>query len=174
MALVVEDGTGKTDAESYISEVDADTYFTAHGDSTDWSGATTAEKEEALRVGTQYLDLVYGQRWVGYKTAKANALGWPRYVSESNRTGYYWESDEVPIPLEQATCEAALRHITETDGFLPDITKPGTIVTTKSKVGPIVKETTYTSTGQSQIPTFRIITLMLADLIGPRHQLERA
>ena len=42
MALTHEDGTGKADAESYLSVTDADTYHTAHGDPAAWSGATTA------------------------------------------------------------------------------------------------------------------------------------
>ena len=56
MALVVEDGTGKTDADSYLSLVDADAYNLAHSASTDWNGAVEAVKEKALRLATQYLD----------------------------------------------------------------------------------------------------------------------
>ena len=65
MVLIVEDGTGKADAESYLSVADADTYHTKHGDSADWDGASTGDKEEALRMGTQYLDATYNTLWIG-------------------------------------------------------------------------------------------------------------
>ena len=34
MALIVEDGTAKSDAESFISGTDADTYFSKRGNAT--------------------------------------------------------------------------------------------------------------------------------------------
>ena len=51
MALVHEDGTGKTDAESYCSVTFADARHTAFGNST-WTGAD-AVKEAALRKAIQ-------------------------------------------------------------------------------------------------------------------------
>ena len=51
MSLVVEDGTGKADAESYISVADADTYHSNRGN-TDWAALTTTEKEQLLRGAT--------------------------------------------------------------------------------------------------------------------------
>ena len=50
MALIVEDGSGKLDSESYISVADCTTYCTAHG-LTAWTG-TDAAKETALRNAT--------------------------------------------------------------------------------------------------------------------------
>ena len=46
MAIVTEDGTGKSDAQSYLSLADADAYFTARGVSA-WTGSN-AVKEAAL------------------------------------------------------------------------------------------------------------------------------
>ena len=53
MTLVIEDGTGKSNAESYISVADADTYHSNRGN-TDWAALTTAEKERLLRIATDY------------------------------------------------------------------------------------------------------------------------
>lgn len=54
MALIVEDGTGLADAESYLSVADADTYH-ADRNNEAWQDYSTAEKEAALRKATQYI-----------------------------------------------------------------------------------------------------------------------
>ena len=66
MALIVEDGTGVSGAESYISVVDADDYHTNHGN-TSWGSADTTAKEIALRKASEYLDGKYGKRWLGIR-----------------------------------------------------------------------------------------------------------
>ena len=49
MSLIVEDGTGKSTSESYISVADASTYFAARA-VTSWAAlATDALREAALR-----------------------------------------------------------------------------------------------------------------------------
>ena len=65
MSLIVEDATGLSTAESYLSVANADTYHASYTGSTAWSGASTGTKERALRRATQYLDSVYGGRWLG-------------------------------------------------------------------------------------------------------------
>ena len=74
MALVVEDGTGLSTAESYISVADADTYHSDRGNAL-WTG-TDAVKEEALRQATEYLDATYD--WKGSISLTTQALNWPR------------------------------------------------------------------------------------------------
>lgn len=173
MALEIEDGTGKSNAESYLSETDADTYHTNHGDSSDWSGATTAEKEEALRMGTQYLDLVYMTRWKGQRANDDQALAWPRYYVY-DQDDIAIDSDEIPQKLKDACAEAALRHITEIDGLLPDIDEPGTIESETVGVGQgAVKESIKYMGGKSQIKKFRKIDLLLAGLIESGCRLSR-
>lgn len=171
MALEVEDGTGKTNAESYLSVTDCDTYHTNHGDSSDWSGATTAEKEEALRMATQYIDIEYGPRWKGYRANDDQALAWPRYDVTDN-DGYAVDSDDIPARLEDATAEAALRHITETNGLIPDISEPGTIKEYSVKAGPVAKKTVYEG-GRSQVVWFRKLDALLYPLLHPYGWVER-
>jgi hypothetical protein len=66
MTLTVEDGTGKADAESYISVADADTYFTARNNAT-WAALSTSDKEAALRKATDYMLQAYRVRWAGMR-----------------------------------------------------------------------------------------------------------
>lgn len=107
MALVVEDGTGLETANSYVSLVDCDTYHSDRGN-TSWTGEDAA-KEAALIRATQYLDMHYRSRFLGYRYSEEQALEWPRYDAEDDN-GYYLDN-EIPKELEQATCELALRAL---------------------------------------------------------------
>ncbi|ATH99537.1 DnaT-like ssDNA-binding protein [Alcaligenes faecalis] len=99
MSLVVEDGAGLPDADSYVSVSDADSYAVAMGH-VSWlaTGVTEAQKETALRRATQYVDSRYR-----YKNSKLNpdqALEWPR-------VGFPWPVKRVT----DATCELAVRAL---------------------------------------------------------------
>ena len=108
MALIVEDGTGKSDAESYLSVATADTISAERNDPSAWTALGTAPKESALRYATEYLDGKY--KWSGGVSVLDQALGWPRAVA------YDWEdrmqdSDIVPVRVEIATWETAPVHV---------------------------------------------------------------
>jgi len=115
MALVVEDGTGKIDSESYISVTDATTYHAERGNS-DWLLIT--DKEAALRKATDYMLQVYRTLWQGYRAVTDQALDWPRQSVYNNE--YPEEiviaSNIVPIEIKNACSELALK--TYTDGVL--------------------------------------------------------
>lgn len=101
MALIVEDGTGLSAAESYISVADAITYITAYkGADTIWDASTEAQKEVAARQATQYIDGLYS--WKGVVLTSTQALDWPR-------EGIYDERDlmieGIPTNLKNATAE---------------------------------------------------------------------
>jgi hypothetical protein len=107
MALVTEDGTGLLTAESYLSVTDADTYWSNRGNAT-WAAALTADKEEALRRSTQFLDATF--RWVGKISTTEQALGWPRYSAFDHEGRLL--SEQVPTLLEMACAELALEGLT--------------------------------------------------------------
>ena len=172
MALTVEDGTGLAGADSYLSEADANTYHTAHGNRTSWSGASSATKEAALRMGAQYLDAVYGQRWLGQRISLTQSLDWPRSDAE-DRDGCAIASNSVPQAIKDAVAEAAIRHIDETSGLVPDIAEPGSIKSESNQVGPITTRTEYMG-GRSQIKRFRLIDLLVAGLVISTLVTERA
>lgn len=106
MALIVEDGTGLADAESYISVADADTYFAARGNAA-WAALATEAKEQALRAGSDYMLAVYGPRWKGSRMTATQALDWPRSGVVAN--GFEVDDDVVPLPVARANAELAVR-----------------------------------------------------------------
>jgi hypothetical protein len=78
MALVVEDGTARADAESYCSVAAADTYHANRGN-TVWAALTQTVKEQCLRKATDYM-VVYRNAWDGYRKTTTQALDWPRFM----------------------------------------------------------------------------------------------
>jgi hypothetical protein len=168
MALIVEDGTGKADAESFISVADATTYHTNRGNSA-WTGlASDTIREQHLRKATDYIEEVYRLRWKGQLKTTSQSLAWPRawveredfYVTSSAipdvNGNFYYPDDEVPTEVKNACAELALRSI---DGQLsPDLTQG----VKREKVD--VLEVEYDTTSP-QYTRYRAIDNMLAPLL---------
>ena len=159
MALVVEDGTAKTDAESYISVADAGTRHTAFGN-TAWTG-TDAVKEAALRRATAYMLQAYRERWHGYRKTATQALDWPRsfvYLEPfvHGAVGaypYLVDDTTVPDEIANACADLALRALS--DDLNADLAR-GII---REKVGPL--ETEY-DRYSPESPRYRAIDMALA------------
>jgi len=129
--FVVEDGSGKSDATSYISVTDADQVITDYGLA--WPDSYTEdEKKVALNNGTRYLDTKYNGAWKGYKASETQALAWPRSdVVDSD--GWVIDSDEIPAQIEQATVEVAVYYADSGSAF-PDLDNPGQLKAEKIKI----------------------------------------
>lgn len=157
MAFVVEDGTGKSDATSYISVADADSYWADRGTPTEWTAATATDKEQALVKATDYIDAHY--RWIsGTIGSTDQALAWPR-DNAVDRHGRYFDSDEVPGEIEAAVCELA-QKVLEGDTLITDVEDR----VTREKVGPI--ETEYADGGSTGQTSYSFVDQILAGLVG--------
>lgn len=106
MALIVEDGTGMATAESFISVAGADTRQANLGN-TNWATITTAEKEQALRRATQYMEQAYRERWAGLRVNSTQALSWPRVGVVVD--GYSVLSTSVPAAIANACSDLAFK-----------------------------------------------------------------
>ena len=139
MAIVVEDGTGLADAETYVSVADCTAYLDARG-KTAFGLLTVPEKEAALRNAADYLDAKYGSRLQGYRLVVTQALYWPREcVTYDNVT---WDPAPLPVPLIRSCCEAAALSSTGTDLFLP-LDRGGQVTEKLEIVGPITERTKW-------------------------------
>jgi hypothetical protein len=154
---VVEDGTGKSDANAYISVVNADSYWADRGTPTEWTAATATDKEQALVKATDYIDAHY--RWIsGTIGSTDQALAWPR-DNALDRHGRYIDSDEVPEEVEAAACELA-QKVLEGDTLITDVEDRITM----EKVGPIVTE--YGEGGSTGQVSYTYVDQILAGLVG--------
>ncbi len=170
MSFVVETGAGLSTANSYLSVADADAYHTDHSGSTAWSGASEADKQKALRLGTQYLDVRYDGRWKGTRSNDDQALAWPR-ANVVDSDGYILDSDDLPERLENAVAELALRVIGG-DTLLDDIDEPATISSESVTAGPIQFSQQFTG-GKSQVKGYPLIDGLIRPLIQDCNTVER-
>lgn len=145
MALEVEDGTGKANAESYLSETDADTYH-VENNNTAWASLPTPVKEAALREATRWLDGRYLGQWIGTRGSATQALEWPRSEAYADDGLLVVDATTLPAALLDATAEAALRASTDT--LAPDLVRGGEVSRKKVVAGPVEVDTTYSTSAQ--------------------------
>lgn len=113
MALIVEDGTGLADADSYISLVDARAYASKYG------YVLPIDDDEAdvmLRKGTLYVDL-YESSFSGSRLNDTQALAWAR-VNAYKCSGYNQipiASDSIPNEIKCAQVIAANAYSANVD-----------------------------------------------------------
>lgn len=145
MALIVEDGTGLPNADSYQSVAGASAYHLAMGNS-EWSAATEPQQEAALRRATQYMDTRY--QWIGKPLTTTQALALPR--------------DLIVLPnkrVQDACSELALRVIKLGDLY----TDQDSAAVTQETVGPIsVSYDTAQNRGQVR---FTLVDDLLSGLV---------
>lgn len=151
MALVVEDGTGLSTAESYVSVAAATARQAALGNTT-WATLTTAEMEQALRRATVRMEQTYREQWKGNRHTVDQALSWPRNSVVVD--GFVVvDADVVPTDVANACADLALKAAAA--DLTPDLAQ-GVV---REKVGPI--ETEY-DRGSPQAKRYRAIDMLLA------------
>lgn len=175
MALIVETGSGLTNADSYVSLTDANTYHVARGSST-WTASVPSDavKEAALIKATDFIDARYRDRWKGRKNTSAQALTWPRtgavidgdgsegFVAGFGpvTNGFLISSDTIPELLKRAVSELALRSLAEE--LAPDV-GPGAGSITQKKVGPL--EVSYSESGYIPYKVWRWVDMLISPLL---------
>lgn len=159
MALVVEDGTGKTDADSYCSLSDAVAYAAARGLTFPASPAGPAEA--ALIRATAAIDATYRARFPGQRTSgRAQSLEWPRKYA-GDAAGEPIADDEIPQEIMNAVCEAAIRELAAPNSMMPDLERGGQIKSIQA--GSVAIEYGGNATART---AFTLIDGILAGLLG--------
>lgn len=132
LVLVAEDGTGKTNSNSYVTTAECDSYHEGHLYATKWTTASGTQKTAACVMATRVIDQTY--QFNGFKRTSTQALQWPRYRAvnpdsdETMRGGAYFDPasgnyfDETKIPqiLKDAVCEMARELLTGDRTVDPD------------------------------------------------------
>lgn len=170
--FVVEDGSGKSDANAYDTVEGVDLYWDNHGTPQNWGSASQAEKEQRIRLATQWLDINFGHEYRGKKAYYESALLFPRFGLYDSE-GYCRDTSEyLPQELKDALAEVADR-VDITSDLTPDITTPGNIKSETIKVGPITESKTY-EPARSQEVSYPKIERILRPLLMSQGRLERA
>jgi len=155
MALVVENGTGLSNANSYVSIAEADAYF-VDTDPT-WGLLTDPSKTTHLIKATRFIDGRYRTRFAGVRLrGRTQVLEWPRSGVQDIQ-GYPLQG--VPIEIKNATCESALRDII--GDLIPDVDRGG--MERAVTVGPIKIEYEPGAPGSK---TYEVIDNMLSGIMN--------
>jgi len=173
-AVIVEDGTAKPDADSYISAADANTYHVSRGSGDAWDEID--DKDAALRKATDYMVQTYRARWKGYRKDGAQALDWPRtfvylepFVHGVVGTYPFLVPDTiVPEEVKKACAEYAL--VASSTPLAPNLER-GIV---REKVGPLETEFDRAS---PEYTRYRAMDMMLAPYLtggGANVQLVRS
>lgn len=139
--VIVEDGTGCVDAESYISVADATAYHAARGNAAWAALVSDTVREQLLRKATEYIEQIYRDQWAGYRMTAQQALSWPRYAVPIKDApgGYaslpsYYPDKTVPAQVAQACAALALKA--SSGELAPDLER----AVVREKIGPIETE----------------------------------
>lgn len=156
ISIIVEDGSGVANANSYVSVDDARTYAKNRGVELP---ADNDEVAAMLIKSTDYLE-AQACRYQGKPTSSTQSLQWPR-------TGVVLNCDEVPsnvIPKSLISAQIQLAMAINAGFDLQPNVSPQDYVI-KEKVGPI--ETQYSDPLNVGImPTFTAANNLLAPLFG--------
>lgn len=100
--LIIEDGSGKESANSYVSLAYADAYA-INRNYTTWIGQSDYVKSAAIIKAMDYVDNIFD--WKGRRMHMNQALKFPR-VDIVDDDGFDY-SGKIPEQLKKAICEAA-------------------------------------------------------------------
>lgn len=198
MTLVVEDGNGLPTANSYADVAFADAYFSTRGVAA-WTGSNSL-KEAALIRATDYIDVVWGPKFLGTKAftypddpTTDQALEFPR----DSRTAFIGNSSysdiqfiygtsayqgtqptkpvAMPVCLKKSCCEYALRALAAALLVDPARDDSGAMITSKTEtVGPISETTQFYATGGIEITQpYPAADLLLKPLLRSGSQVIR-
>jgi hypothetical protein len=142
--LIVEDGTGLPNADSFASLADALTYHAKMGNA-GWiaTGVTDTTRDVAMRQATRYIRDRWAGRWQGDVINSIQSLPFPRFdVYDAN--GILVLSTSVPSGIQEATFDLALRALVE--DIMPDIEAgAGAEIASAVTVGPVSVSSTLAS-----------------------------
>lgn len=126
MALIVEDGTGLSTAESYVSLAAFQSYCDARG--YNYDAYDDEVIEQRLRTASTYIDTIF--RYKGSRSSASQALEFPRIDL------YDWSSllvTGVPNRVKHACAELAFKGLTES--LYQDLDRGGKV--SSESVGPV-------------------------------------
>jgi len=101
MALIIEDGTGVANANSFVTDLEYTTYTTSRGLTV---GADAIIREKELILASDFLESLRAS-YQGFKTDNTNSLQWPRRGVFID--GFAILDDFIPQELKNAQIEAA-------------------------------------------------------------------
>lgn len=108
---------------AYGSAAGASSYHAERGNS-EWAAATLDQQDQARLRASEYIDNNWRMLFQGYKTGgRVQEREWPRedVLVRNGAQQVELDGDTVPVEIENATYEAALRELKNPGYFNPDV-----------------------------------------------------
>lgn len=156
MALIVEDGSGLSNAQTYVSAADVASYAATYG------LTPPAFPNTAIMKAMRYLEGMFYDRWVGYKKTEEQSLSWPR-ANATKRDGWSISESSIPREVKDAVCALAIRS-SDGEDLTPDVTNANKVK--KEQIGPIMVE--Y-ATGAPSYTIYKDIEFILTSITTQRY-----
>lgn len=158
VTLIVEDGTGRSDANTLVSLADAKDYWDGRGIS--YSAYTDDVLSAALVRACAFLANAF--RWQGLKVnMRLQTMPWPRFDT-FDRDGWAVLHNEIPREVVAAACEIALYEAATPGAMAPAVVLSGQVKA--EQVGPI--RTEYSNLFSAASDT-RPVLVFVNDLLSP-------
>jgi hypothetical protein len=103
LTLVLEDGTGRADATTFLLRAEATSLLEASPYASAWQSVDATMQEQCLAEASAWLSRA---PWDGIATYETQALAFPR-AGLATRDGYAIASNLMPLWLKQATARLA-------------------------------------------------------------------
>ena len=159
MALTLEDGTGRADAESFVSTAEISTWASARGLS---FTTDPIEQEICARKAIAYLcNGIRFRKWRGDLLNSLQALPYPR-KNVITEDGAVLPDGTIPLRLKWAQCSLSVMSSNGVD--LQPTLKQGGAMVVSSSVGPISK--TYAQSVKQPIYSPFPAENLLTEVIG--------
>jgi hypothetical protein len=174
--LVIEDGSGVPDANSYATAAEARAYASLRGSALPAIPQDGNDPvETALILAAEYIDSL---SFVGIQATTTQGLAWPRVFTEPMRGFPFYRSAfcvalleqaissdyyAMPLKVKEAQQQLVIENIINGIDFMPSV-KGGTQFAIREKVDVI--ETSYSEKiGTLSAPTMRRVNAKLADFL---------
>lgn len=170
--IIVEDGTGLVNSNSYVTLAEADTYFTDTGNA-GWAGSDDFKNQNLINATTA-MDATYGLRYISWlRDPVTQALLWPR-EQVWDRHSRRIVQQSVPQVLKNAQFEMALLAQNGVNLF-PSGNKVDNVTAESVSVGDISQSFTYQKApqDQAQYEDFRKVEQILWPILKPTSKAMR-
>ncbi len=164
--IILEDGTGVSNANSYVTLAEANTYFTNTGN-LGWGGEDDFKTQNLINA-TAALDATYGPRFISMLRDNVDqALLWPRdqvWDRHSRRIN----NGVIPTPLKNAQFEMALLAQNGVDLY-PEGRKDNNLTSESVTIGEISESKSYQKSPaeQAMYEGFRKVEQILWPILIP-------
>lgn len=164
--IIIEDGTGLTNSNSYAAVTDARAYAVNRGVALSAADDVVAAQ---LILAMDYLEN-FRDRYKGSRNTTLQALSWPRkgadlYDDVAYHNEIWFPCNAIPKALVAAQCQLVIEQFNGT-GLLPTTTGQ---FTKSEKIGPITTEFSEIlgTTQQPEMPAVKALMKNLLDYRGP-------